>query len=69
MQPLSANNYLLNGSVSNAVLQVYSANGQLIDTQNLSLPNTIDFNNYKSGMYLVNIRSGSFQNTFKINKH
>jgi polyhydroxybutyrate depolymerase len=69
LQPLSANNYLLNGSVSNAVIQVYSANGQLIETQNLSLPNTIDFNNYQSGMYLINIRSGNFQNTFKINKH
>ena len=69
LQPLSANNYLLNGSVSNAVLQVYSVNGQLIETQNVTLPYTIDFNNYKSGMYLINIRSGNFQNTFKINKH
>jgi polyhydroxybutyrate depolymerase len=68
LQPLSDNNYLLNGSVSNAVIQVYSANGQLIETQNLSLPNTIDFNNYKSGMYLINVLSGSSQNTFKINK-
>jgi hypothetical protein len=48
---------------------VYSVNGQLIETQNVTLPYTIDFNNYKSGMYLINIRSGNFQNTFKINKH
>jgi polyhydroxybutyrate depolymerase len=68
LQPLSANNYLLQGSVANAVLQVYATNGQLIETKNVSLPNTIDFNNYNSGMYLINVQSGNAQNTFKINK-
>jgi polyhydroxybutyrate depolymerase len=68
LQPISANNYLLKGSVANAVLQVYATNGQLIETKNVSLPNTIDFNNYNSGMYLINVQSGNSQNTFKINK-
>jgi polyhydroxybutyrate depolymerase len=68
LQPVSANNYLLQGSVANAVIQVYATNGQLIETKNVSLPNTIDFNNYNSGMYLINVQSGNAQNTFKINK-
>jgi polyhydroxybutyrate depolymerase len=68
LQPLSTNNYLLQGSVANAVIQVYATNGQLIETKNVSLPNTIDFNNYNSGMYLINVQSGNSQNTFKINK-
>jgi polyhydroxybutyrate depolymerase len=68
LQPLSANNYSLQGSVANAVIQVYATNGQLIEMQNVSLPYTIDFNNYKSGMYLINVQSGNSQNTFKINK-
>ncbi len=69
LQPLSDNNFLLKGSVTNAVFQVYSANGQLIDSQNVSLPYTMNFNNYHSGMYLINVRSGNSHNTFKINKH
>ena len=68
LQPISANNYLLKGSVANAVLQVYATNGQLIEMQNVSLPYSIDFNHYQSGMYLINVRSGNSQNTFKINK-
>jgi polyhydroxybutyrate depolymerase len=69
LQPLSGNNYLLKGSVTNAVLQVYSANGQLIETKNVSLPYAMSFNNHKSGMYLINVSSGNSHNTFKINKH
>jgi hypothetical protein len=68
LQPLSANNYSLQGSVANAVIQVYATNGQLMEMKNVSLPYTIDFNNYKSGIYLINVQSGNSQNTFKINK-
>jgi len=68
LQPLSGNDYLLKGSVSNVTIQVFATNGQLIETQNVSLPFKINVNNYQSGMYLINVRSGNFQNTFKIKK-
>ncbi len=68
LQPLSGNDYLLKGSVTIVLIQVYSTNGQLIETQNVSLPFKINVNNYQSGMYLINVRSGNFQNTFKIKK-
>lgn len=68
LQPLSGNDYLLKGSVTNVTIQVFATNGQLIETQNVSLPFKINFSNYQSGMYLINVRSGNFQNTFKIKK-
>jgi polyhydroxybutyrate depolymerase len=68
LQSLSGNDYLLKGSVSNVTIQVFATNGQLIETQNVSLPFKINVNNYQSGMYLINVRSGNFQNTFKIKK-
>ena len=68
LQSLSANDYLLKGSVNSATIQVFATNGQLIETQNVSLPFTLNFSNYQSGMYLINVRSGNNQNTFKINK-
>jgi len=68
LQSLSNNDYLLKGSVNSATVQVFSTNGQLIETQNVSLPFTLNFINYQAGMYLINVRSGNNQNTFKINK-
>ncbi|MFM7016035.1 MAG: PHB depolymerase family esterase [Bacteroidota bacterium] len=66
LQPLSPNDYLLKGTAGNIIIQVYSSNGQLIEKQSVSLPYSMSFANYKSGLYLINVQSGVHQNTFKI---
>jgi polyhydroxybutyrate depolymerase len=66
LQPLQGNNYLLKGSTSMALIDIYNTNGQLVFSSRVSLPYELNIENFNSGMYLLKVFSDNHQTTFKI---
>jgi polyhydroxybutyrate depolymerase len=68
LQPLQGNNYLLNGSTSMALIDVYNTNGQLVTSSRVNLPYELNIDKFTNGMYLLKVFSDHHQTTFKIRK-
>ena len=56
MYPNPAENHITIECVKDAVVKIYSVNGQMISQQNISEGiNTIDISNLNAGMYFVSV--------------